>query len=120
MLPCHALDEARKALDDAREFSLGGKFKEALERHIWFHNQALEKEPTYYGVRLSFALSDWVALGRKHPEAARGAHEGIFSAEMVRVITVMERTGDKEKAADFRKKALTILDSPAIRDALKP
>ncbi len=229
MLPCHARDEARKALDDAREFTREGKYKEALERHIWFHNHALDKEPSYYGVRLSFALSDWVALGRKYPEAldalkkirdektarlvggedseplfhdvesinsalgdrgatvelfrklddgrpvfaasvidmageplvkagefglvkkhmrdpdkrfdtakemyergleyaktsqvpeaARGAHERLFSAEIVRIITVLEKTGDKEKAADIQRKALAVLDSPAIRDALKP
>ncbi|WAC18456.1 hypothetical protein OVA24_14570 [Luteolibacter sp. SL250] len=229
MLSCHAQDEARKALDEAREFTREGKYKEALERHIWFHNHALEKEPSYYGVRLSFALSDWVALGRKYPEAldalkkirdektarlvagednrplfhdvesinstlgdweatvelfrkldaarpafaasvvemagetlveagefglvkkhmgdpdqrfdeaksgyerglehaktstvpdaARGAHERIFSGEVVRIITVLDKTGDKGKAAEIQKKALAVLDSPAIRDALNP
>ncbi|RYD22568.1 MAG: hypothetical protein EOP87_26925 [Verrucomicrobiaceae bacterium] len=219
----------QKALDDAREFTKEGKYKEALERHIWFHDHALAKNPAYYGVRLSFALSDWIALGAKYPEAlaalrkirddktarlaggednrplfhdvesingalgepratvelfrkldagrpvfaasvvdmagetlvdagefalvkkymgdpdkrfntaksdydrgleyaktsrvpdaARGAHERIFSSEVVRIVSVLEKTGDKEKAAEIQKKALAVLDSPTIRDALAP
>jgi hypothetical protein len=46
-----------------------GRWQEALEKHIWFHNHILEKNPSYYGVRLSFALSRWVELGQKYPKA---------------------------------------------------
>jgi tetratricopeptide (TPR) repeat protein len=66
---CHAMDQAEQALDDARRLAKEGKYAEALEKHIWFHNHALEFRPSYYGVRLSFALRDWVDLGEKYPTA---------------------------------------------------
>jgi len=62
-------DEADKALDDAREFREKGEFAKALERHEWYHANALRINPAQYGVRLSFALSDWMRLGEKFPPA---------------------------------------------------
>jgi len=47
------------------------KYAEALERCIWFHQHALEKEQSMSGVRLSFALSDWKKLGEKYPPAKK-------------------------------------------------
>ena len=64
-----AEDVAKKALDDARSYSKSGDYAKALERHEWFHKNALGIEPSYYGVRLSFALSDWKRLGEKYPPA---------------------------------------------------
>jgi len=46
-------------------------YEGALEDYIWFHNNALQYDPALYGVRLSFALSDWVELGKKYPKAMR-------------------------------------------------
>lgn len=66
---CHAEDEAERALNDARRLAEQGAYEEALEKHVWFHNNALTIRPSYYGVRLSFALSDWVDLGKKYPKA---------------------------------------------------
>jgi hypothetical protein len=57
------------ALEDARRFAAQGKFEEALEKHVRFHNHVLEVDQGYYGVRLSFALSDWVELGERYPKA---------------------------------------------------
>jgi serine/threonine protein kinase len=45
--------------------------KEALERFIWFHEHALEYEPSMVGVRLSFALSAWKSLGDVYPPAMK-------------------------------------------------
>lgn len=53
----------QKYLSDTREMVINGSYEEALKRTIWFHNHALEHEPAMYGVRLSFALSDWMELG---------------------------------------------------------
>lgn len=64
-----AADQAEDALNQARQLAREGKFEEALQKHIWFHDHALEIRPSYYGVRLSYALSDWIELGKKHPEA---------------------------------------------------
>lgn len=62
-------DAAQKALSDARAFARAGDYAKALERHEWFHKNALAIRPSYYGVRLSFALSDWKRLGEKYPPA---------------------------------------------------
>jgi hypothetical protein len=57
------------ALDEARSLAAEGKYEAALEKHVWFHDHALDVDKSHYGVRLSFALSDWVALGQKFPKA---------------------------------------------------
>ncbi|HWL54951.1 MAG TPA: hypothetical protein VNQ90_21085 [Chthoniobacteraceae bacterium] len=67
--PGHAEDAAEKALDDARNYAASGDYAKALERHEWFHENALSIRPSYYGVRLSFALSAWKRLGDQYPPA---------------------------------------------------
>jgi hypothetical protein len=56
-------------LDEARTLARQGKYEEALEKHIWFHVNALKHQPSMRGVRLSYALADWVELGHKYPKA---------------------------------------------------
>ncbi len=48
-----------------------GEFQEALKRYIWFFNHCLYIDPRQYGSRLSFFLSSWVELGKKHKPALR-------------------------------------------------
>jgi len=62
-------DQAGDPLDDAKRFSNEGKFERALQKHIWLHDHVLEDRPGYRGVRLSFALAEWVELGKKYPKA---------------------------------------------------
>ena len=64
-----AADPAQEALTAARQLAQEGKFEEALAKHVWFHDHALESSPSMYGVRLSFALGNWVDLGKKYPKA---------------------------------------------------
>ena len=225
---CSPRDRAKDPLDQARQLASQGKFEEALQKHIWIHNHALELNPAYYGVRLSFALSDWIELGNKYPkalatlkeirdkktarllagdadsglfhdvesindhlkesratvdlfkklddtqsgfaasvydladealiaageyglakkylgdpmnrfatakqqfdegmqfaktsrsgDASRKAFESIFTDEIVRIITVLDKTGDSDMAREVQSKALVVLDSPAIRNASK-
>lgn len=40
-----------------------------MREYIWFHHHALETEPALQGVRLSYALRDWIALAAKYPPA---------------------------------------------------
>jgi tetratricopeptide (TPR) repeat protein len=229
MCSCDAKDQAESALDEARRLAAQGKFQEALEKHVWFHDHALEVRPSYYGVRLSYALSDWVELGKKYPkaletlkgirdkktsrllageadralfhdvesindhlgeskatvdlfrkievarpgfaasvydladealiaageyglakkylgdpmtrlakakrrfdegiqyakmsrsgDASRQAFESIFTDDIVRIITVLDKTGDSDKAREIQSKALAVLESPAIRNAINP
>lgn len=68
LLPIQA-EEMQAHLSKTRDLVKEGKYEEALERHIWFHNNALKHEPGMYGVRLSFALSNWMELGAKFPAA---------------------------------------------------
>jgi len=62
-------ENMQKHLNDTRELIQAGKYQEALDRHIWFHDHALEHQPSMYGVRLSFALSSWKELADKYPPA---------------------------------------------------
>jgi hypothetical protein len=62
-------EDVERALRDARRFRDEGKFAHALERHVWYHENALKYLPEHFGVRLSFALSDWAELGDVYPAA---------------------------------------------------
>jgi hypothetical protein len=44
-------------------------YESALREYVWFHHHALEADPAYAGVRLSYALSDWIALAAHYPPA---------------------------------------------------
>jgi len=55
--------DPEKVLARARSYRLSGQFEKALQDHIWFHENALKHKPALYGVRLSFALQEWVNLG---------------------------------------------------------
>jgi hypothetical protein len=69
MLEARPENAADQALDDARSYADSGDYAKALERHEWYHKNALAIEPALYGVRLSFALSDWRELAAKYPPA---------------------------------------------------
>jgi hypothetical protein len=58
-----------KVLQEAAELTQQGKYEQALENHLWFHEHALACNPALVGVRLSFALASWLALGEKYPKA---------------------------------------------------
>src|SRR4051812_30542503 len=61
--------DPRQVLAEARELARQGRHQEALERHVWFHEHALELVPALAGVRVSFALSDWARLAAAYPPA---------------------------------------------------
>lgn len=63
--------DMQKYLKDTKELVNAGKYKEALERHVWFHEHALEYNRGMAGVRLSFALSDWKSLADLYPPAMK-------------------------------------------------
>ncbi len=64
-----APDKAEQAYEDATKAAKAGDYAKALERHEWYHANALRIDPAYRGVRLSFALSAWIELGAKYPPA---------------------------------------------------
>jgi tetratricopeptide (TPR) repeat protein len=58
-----------KILEEAEADAKAGNYANALAKHIWFYENALNYNSGLYGVRLSFALSDWVELGKAYPPA---------------------------------------------------
>jgi len=68
-------EDMQNYLSETEELAQEGKHKEALERYIWFHDHALEHQPSMYGVRLSFALSSWKRLADKYPSAMKAFKE---------------------------------------------
>ena len=62
-------EDMQKYLADTQEMVRQGKHQEALDRFIWFHEHALENNPSMVGVRLSFALMYWKSLGDVFPPA---------------------------------------------------
>lgn len=55
----------REAQDDFK----AGRYQDALDRHVWYHDNALKLDKGQAGVRLSFALSYWMELGKAYPPA---------------------------------------------------
>lgn len=56
-------------LREAEADAHAGRCKDALAKHVWFHQHALEYQPALYGVRLSFALGKWIELTKLYPPA---------------------------------------------------
>jgi tetratricopeptide (TPR) repeat protein len=62
-------EDMQKYLSYTQSLAKEGKYQEALDRHLWFHDHVLENDRSMYGVRLSFALMYWKKLGEKYPPA---------------------------------------------------
>jgi len=63
-------EKPRAVLDAARAAAREGRYPEALEGYEWFFDHALDGDPaSYYGVRLSYCLSEWSQLGSTYPPA---------------------------------------------------
>lgn len=56
-------------LNQARDDAIAGRLDEAAAKHRWYHAHALAFKPSHVGVRVSFAMADWVRLARRHPPA---------------------------------------------------
>jgi serine/threonine protein kinase/tetratricopeptide (TPR) repeat protein len=67
--------DLQKMLSDAKDLMEKGRYEDALQRHLWYFNHALEYDQGQTGVRLSFALSQWVELGRRYPKAKEALTE---------------------------------------------
>lgn len=56
-------------LSEARDDTAAGRYEVALVKHLWYHENALKFDDGQAGVRLSFALSDWLELAKLYPPA---------------------------------------------------
>jgi len=72
--------EATKVLREARQLVKSEQYAAALEKYIWFHDHALDFDRALAGVRLSYAILEWVDLGEVYPPA-RDALERVRDAK---------------------------------------
>src|SRR5687768_13141601 len=85
------------ALDRAREAYESGDYPAALESYSYFFEHALDGDPaSFYGVRLSYCLAEWLRLGRKYPPA-------LMALEQRRQESIrrLEATREPEHFHDF-------------------
>jgi hypothetical protein len=78
--------DPRARLQRGLESAAAGRYEDALRDYIWFHEHALEHEPSLYGVRLSFALWYWIELANEYPEA-RTALKRIRDEKTARLLS---------------------------------
>jgi predicted Ser/Thr protein kinase len=64
-----------KILEEAKDLMNQGQYEDSLQHYLWYYYHALEYDSGQTGVRLSFALSDWVELGRRYPKAKQALVE---------------------------------------------
>ncbi len=63
--------DPKQVLQQAQADTAARRYKDALAKHVWYHQNALTYEPSLKGVRLSYALSDWGKLGERYPPALK-------------------------------------------------
>ncbi len=59
-----------------------GNYADALKKHLWFHENALKIDRSFYGVRLSFALLYWTELSNVYPPAKKAYEEILQQAKL--------------------------------------
>jgi tetratricopeptide (TPR) repeat protein len=84
-MTANAQDEAVRAYSEARRLAKVGDYEGALAKHVWYHENALSIAPAQSGVRLSFALNDWIELGSKYPKALETL-KGIRDSKMAKLV----------------------------------
>ncbi len=92
--------EPSTILDEAERDARAGRYDDALAKHVWYHENALKHEPAQSGVRRSFALADWLELGKKHPPALAKL-EAYRQEARQRVLASKEKKEVFEPFADF-------------------
>jgi tRNA A-37 threonylcarbamoyl transferase component Bud32 len=66
--------DLQKIYYSARNLASEGSYEEALQRYLWYFDHSRTND-SQQGVRLSFALSDWIELGRLYPKARQALIE---------------------------------------------
>ncbi len=84
-------------LVEAREDRIAKRFDDALAKHLWFHNEVMNVDLAFRGVRLSFALADWATLALKYEPAMTALQKARDAAES----DVKEGRGARQAFADF-------------------
>ena len=66
--------DLQNILNSAQSLTDEGSYEDALQRFLWYFEHS-RSDAGQRGVRLSFALSDWVELGRRYPKAKQALIE---------------------------------------------
>jgi hypothetical protein len=90
------MGQAHDVLERARAARLEGRHEDALRDHLWFHENALSIEPGLAGVRLSFALRDWIYLAEQFP-LARQALQGLRDRDTMRLLNGTDSPGAAQR-----------------------
>ena len=103
---------ASQVYDLAEEALLQGKEYELARKYLG--------DPSAHFARAKGNFDHGMDYSRKRnsPNAKR-ATEAIFTGRVLRIIQVLQQTGDHDNAAKIQKDALAVLDSKEIREALK-
>ena len=73
-------------VNEAFADTANGRFADAAQKHLWYHDNAVRLKREHAQVRLTFVLEEWVVLARKYPPA------------MQDLLRVRSRAIDKVKA----------------------
>jgi hypothetical protein len=111
---------AEKRLANARARIDDGNYEEALLDLIWFHHHALSESRAWAGVRLSYALSDWIRLGELYPPAmaalentrdeyATGLLAGDLEGSVFRdVASINDHLGTTQQTCELYRKLIEV------------
>lgn len=107
---------ASKILNEARQDRTERRYGQALQKHIWFHQNALKYNIGMGGVRLSYALSDWLELAKVYPPAldamkaeAIDAEQRVLAGDISRidlfhdVVSINQTLNQDEKSVELFK-----------------
>jgi len=92
-----AQPDPQAILAEAREDRIAKRFDDALAKQLWFHREALQVDPAFGGVRLSFALAQWANLASKYEPAMIALQRARDAAEA----DVREGRGARQAFATF-------------------
>ena len=109
-------------LNEARADARAGEYKTALAKQVWYHENALEIQPSQRGVRGSFALSHWVELGEAYPPALKKLKE-IRDESTERIIAnedIMSLFADIESINDYLGEPQKTVETFKLLDQKQP
>ena len=117
-------------LNEARADRAARRFEDALQKHVWFHNEALNHQPAMKGVRLSFAIGDWgllasryepamTALRAARASAADKVRSGVDVDDAFAELAAIDAELDEFWATQRDYRGLAARDEPAARQAFR-
>ncbi len=84
----------KQVLKEAKADRKAERYEEALAKHLWFHENALEYDPSLSGVRTTSAIRNWFALAEVYPPALKEL-ETIRNASHQAVMASLDKSVDR-------------------------